>query len=51
MVKNRQKHIWLEAYPKDVPAEIGPLRHGSIGAFFEDAFEGNATAPGTYLYG
>lgn len=45
MVKDKKKHIWLNAYPEDVPAEIGPLQHSSIGAFFEDAFEKTATAP------
>lgn len=45
MVKDGQKPAWLEAYPKDVPAQIGPLQHGSLGAFFETAFEKNADAP------
>lgn len=44
MIKNAKRHIWLDAYPKDVPAEIGPLQHASIGAFFENAFEENADA-------
>jgi long-chain acyl-CoA synthetase len=44
MVRSEQKHIWLNAYPEDVPAEIGPLEHDSIGAFFEDAFEKNGNA-------
>lgn len=45
MVKDRQKHSWLNAYPEDVPAEIGPLQHESIGAFFEDAFDKHADSP------
>lgn len=45
MVKDGKKHIWLNAYPEDIPPEIGPLQHGSIGALFEDAFQKNADTP------
>lgn len=36
---DRSKAIWLQSYPDDVPAELGPLAHPSLGAFFEDQMQ------------
>tara|TARA_R110002020_G_scaffold87061_25_gene215132 strand:- start:3358 stop:5043 length:1686 start_codon:yes stop_codon:yes gene_type:complete len=30
--------IWLQSYPPDTPAEIGPLSYPSVGALIEDSF-------------
>lgn len=36
---------WVSTYPSDIPFEIPPLTHSSLGSFFEQSFKDNADLP------